>query len=174
MDASDSMHVIAEISVGFIGFAGIVGALARGQLTPEHRHTWLGFWTMIEFGLVMLLASLLPSLLALLGAANPMRLASALFALFLVGHLALITPRFARARRGVDWPRGILLLDAATFLFLVIAAVSQSANALGLGFATRSGGFLLGLYSLLVVSGLNFALLAYLILLPEADDVDDD
>ncbi len=176
MDETGTTHVIAELSVGFIGFAGIVGALARGQLVPEHRHTWLGFWTMIEFGLALLFGSLLPSLLHHLGFTPwpAARISSAVLGAFLIGHLTLVTPLFMRARRGVKWPLGIQLLDGTTFLSLILAAVSQALNALGVPFTTSIGGFLLGLYLLLIVSGLNFALLAYLILLPEPDVPEDD
>ena len=124
---------------------------------------------MIEFGLVLLLASLLPALLGLLGVKDPMRTASSFVALFLIVHIGFVSPLFIRARRGTEWPLGIRLLDIATFTGLLVAVVSQSMNALAFGFATPAGGFLLGLYALLVVSGLNFALLAYLMLLPEAD-----
>ena len=176
MDPTGTTHVVAEISVAFLGFAGIVGALARGQLTPAHPHTWLGFWTMLEFALALLFASLLPALLNQLGfsAWTSARLASAALGGFLILHLTLVTPLFVRARRGVRWPLSIQLLDLATFASLLIAGLSQTLNALGFAWGSAMGGFLVGLYFLLVVSGLNFALLAYLILLPEPDAPDDD
>lgn len=175
MEASGTLQVIAEIAVAFIGFAGIVGALARGQLSPEDPHSWLGFWTMIEFGLAMLLAALLPSLLFHLGTDTPSLwgFSSGVLALYLLVHLTFVTPLFIRARRGVSWPLGIVLLDVATFICLLLAFVSQTLNAFDVGFDTGIGGFLVGLYLLLMVSGLNFALLAYLLLLPEMESPND-
>jgi hypothetical protein len=171
MEAEGTTQVIAEIAVAFIGFAGIVGALARGQLRPDRRHTWLGFWTMIEFGLAMLLAALLPALLYHLGSESTQiwRISSSVFAVFLMAHLSLVTPRYVRARRGVRWPIGIHVLDIALFILLLMAFVSQILNAMGIAFTTPVGGFLIGLYLLLVLSGFNFALLVYLLLLPELE-----
>lgn len=168
MDPSNTTHLIAEVAIGFTGFAGIVGALGRDKLSPADPHLWLGFWTMIEFGLATLFAALLPALLHHLGVgdsdAAPWRISSGVFTLFLTAHIALVTPLFIRARTGAGWSRGLVALDIATFLCLITAWVTQAANALGWLFASATGGLLLGLYLLLMVSGFNFALLAYLIL----------
>ena len=37
MDAEGTLEVIAEISIAFTGFAGIVGALAGARLRPAQR-----------------------------------------------------------------------------------------------------------------------------------------
>ena len=168
MNAADTMHLIAEVAIGFTGFAGIVGALGRERLRADDPHLWLGFWTMIEFGLATLLAALLPSVAFHTGLADSAggaaRLTSGVFTAWLVAHLVLVTPLFVRARRGANWSRGLVTLDVATFLCLLTAFVSQSANMLGRGFESAEGGLLLGLYMLLMVSGFNFALLVYLML----------
>jgi hypothetical protein len=171
MEAEGTTQIIAEIAIAFTGFAGIVGAFGRERLKPDHPHAWLGFWTMIEFGLVTLFAALLPSVLYHVGAGSwdVWKLASSAFALFLLAHLAFVTPLFLRARRGIVWPRGLYIIDVSTLVCLLLAFVSQTTNAFGLLFANRVGGFLLGLYLLLLVSGLNFALLVYLILEPEPE-----
>ena len=49
----------------------------------------------------------------------------------------------------------------------MIALVSQLLNALGVGLPQSAGGFLIGLYCLLLVSGLNFAGLMFVLLRPE-------
>jgi hypothetical protein len=49
----------------------------------------------------------------------------------------------------------------------VIAFLSQLLNALGLGLQQSVGGFLVGLYLLLLLSGLNFVYLIFVLVRPE-------
>ncbi len=67
MEAEGTLQVFAEISIAFVGFAGIVGALAGGRLRPSQPHIWLAFWAMIEGGLGTLFAALFPVLPYYLG-----------------------------------------------------------------------------------------------------------
>jgi hypothetical protein len=162
-----TLQVVAEISIGFTGFAGIVGALGGSKLKPDHPSVWLCFWSMVELGLMTLIAALFPALPQEFGAADRLTwsMSSGVLALFVAGHLLFMWPRFIRARRAgslVPFPTLNGIMAGA----LIAALVTQALNAIGVGFSQPSAGFLLGLYLLLVVSGLNFAYLMYVVVSP--------
>ena len=160
MDTESTLLVIAEIAIAFTGFAGIIGALAGRRLKPDDPSVWLPFWVMIEFGLGTLFAALLPMLPHYLGAADRVTWAvsSGAVAVYLVCHLVIMTPRFIRAQL-----ESVPALSYPILASLVFALVSQLLNALGIGLRQNAGGFLIGLYLLLLTSGLNFAYLMYVL-----------
>ena len=86
--------------------------------------------------------------------------------MFLVGHVVFMLPRFARARRSGSWPGSVRVLDIATPVSFLLAFISQIFNALGIGLPQSAGGFLIGIYLLLLISGLNFAFLMYVLVRP--------
>jgi hypothetical protein len=77
-------------------------------------------------------------------------------------NLAFFTPRFVRARR-----EGALatMLAFAILLYLVsfFLLVSQVLNTFGVGLPQSAGGFLIGLYLMLLISALNFVFLLYVL-----------
>ena len=164
MDPQGTLEVVAEISIAVTGFAGIVGALAGEKLKPDHPSVWLPFWAMIEFGLVTLFAALLPLLPHYLGATDRVIwvVSSGSVAVFLVCHLLVVFPHFMRAEREGSRVR-VLALDVPITASLFFVLVSQLLNAFGFGLQQSAGGFLIGLFLLLVVSGLNFAYLMYVL-----------
>ena len=164
MDTENTLLVIAEIAIAFTGFAGIVGALAGERLKPNHPSLWLPFWAMVEFGPGTLFAALLPMLPYYLGAADRVTWAvsSGAVAVFLVCHLLFMTPRFYRAQLGEAFVR-VLPLEIPISASIVFALISQLLNAFGIGLRQNAGGFLIGLYLLLLCSGLNFAYLIYVL-----------
>ena len=168
MDAQGTLEVIAEISIAFTGFAGIVGALAPGRLKAEHRQIWLPFWAMIEWGLGTLFAALFPMLPHHLGASDPLvwSLSSVFVVLLLVRHGIFSSPQFLRAARD---PSHLHLpgIEVSLRVVFALTLVTQVLNAVGVGLSHSVGGFLVGLYGLIVISALNFAYLMYALLLPE-------
>jgi hypothetical protein len=152
------------IGVSLAGFAGIVGALAGKKLDPANPEVWLPFWVMISGSLTIVFAALFPFLLYHLGAPDRVSwAASSAFATVLTAcNLAFFTPRFLRAQRdGVlagMLPFAVLLHLSSFFLL-----VSQVLNTLGVGLPQSAGGFLIGLYLMLLISALNFVFLLYIL-----------
>ena len=86
-------------------------------------------------------------------------------------NLAFFLPRILRAARTGTFrriPTIAIPIDLTSFLVLA----TQALNATGVGFAQSVGGFLIGLYLLLLISALNFAFLLYV--LGRAPDVPAD
>ena len=168
MDAEGTLEVIAEISIAFTGFAGIVGALAGARLRPAQLHIWLLFWFMIESGLGTLFAALFPMLPYHLGLPDRYlwSVSSGLIVILIVCHGAFMSPRFIRAQRDPSLVR-LPVLQIAVRAALVVALVSQLLNALGVGLPQSAGGFLIGLYFLLLVTALSFVCLMVVLLRPE-------
>ncbi len=171
MEAEGTLGVVAEISIAFTGFAGIVGALAGAKLRPAHLQVWLPFWLMIEGGLGTLFAALFPMLPYHLGLSDPhvWSASSGFVVILIVCHIAFMSPRLIRAFKNSSYVRlpALRILQIGARSALVIALVSQLLNALGVGLPQSAGGFLIGLYCLLLVSGLNFAYLMFVLLRPE-------
>lgn len=164
MYAESILEAIAAIGVSLAGFAGIVGALAGDKLRPADPGLWLPFWVMISGGLSLVFAALFPFLPYYLGAADHVLWAtSSAFATVLIAcTLSFFTPRFLRARRdGVH--AGSLAFDILLYSISFILLLSQVLNTLGIGFPRSAGGFIVGLYLMLLISALNFVFLLHVV-----------
>lgn len=164
VNASDALDAIAQIGVALAGFAGIVGALAGEKLRPRQPEVWYPFWALISSGLGVVFAALLPFVLFQfeLGERVAWTGSSAFLLVLTAGNLAFFLPRILRsARLGVF--RRIPIITVPIDSACVLVLVTQALNVLGVGFAQSVGGFLVGLYLLLVVSTLNFAFLLYVL-----------
>ena len=168
MDPQGTLEVVAEISIAVTGFAGIVGALARGRLIPANPSVWLGFWAMIETGFGTLFAALFPMLPHHLGLSDRMVWAtsSAFIVLLLVCHAIFMAPHFLRAMRNLSWVR-LPPLEIPLRSAFGLTLLSQLLNTVGIGLPQSAGGFLIGLYLLLLMAALNFVYLLYVLLRPE-------
>ncbi len=168
MEVEGALEVIAEISIAFTGFAGIVGALAGNRLRPDQPHVWLPFWAMIEAGLGTLFAALFPLVPHYLGLPDQYvwSASSGLVVILIACHFVFMAPRFVRAFRDTSMVR-IPAIDFPLALFLLIALVTQLLNAVGIGLQQSAGGFLIGLYLLLLMSGLNFVYLMLMLVRPD-------
>lgn len=164
MDAENILEAIAEIGVALAGFAGIVGALAGEKLRPADPEIWLPFWVMISGGLSIIFAALFPFLPYHLGAPDHVSWAasSAFVTVLTACNLAFFTPRFVRAQRDGLLARR-LAFDVLFYLISFFLLVSQVLNTLGVGLRQSAGGFLIGLYLMLLISALNFVFLLYVL-----------
>jgi hypothetical protein len=164
MYAESILVAIAEIGVSLAGFAGIVGALAGEKLRPANPEVWLPFWVMISGGLSIVFAALFPFLPYQLGAPDRACWAtsSAFVTVLTACNLAVFMPRFLRARRH-GFLSGILAFEALLYLISFFLLVSQVLNTLAIGLSQSAGGFLVGLYLLLLISALNFVFLLYVL-----------
>jgi hypothetical protein len=164
LDAESTLESVAEIAVSLAGFAGIVGALAGEKLRPTHPEVWLPFWVMISSSLGVVFAALFPFLPHHLGATDSVAWAasSAVVTVMTACNLAFFTPRILRAQRDGVLAR-ILAFDVPLNLSSLLILVSQVLNTLGVGLPRSAGGFLIGLYLLLLLAGLNFVFLLYVL-----------
>jgi hypothetical protein len=164
MDAGSTLETIAEIGISLAGFAGIIGALAGERLRPSHPGVWLPFWAMIASSLGILFAALFPVLPYQLGAPSHVcwGVSSAFVTLLTACNLVVFMPRIRHAQRdGVLYriPAFEVPMNLSAFLILV----SQVLNTLGVGLPRSAGGFLIGLYLLVLIAALNFVFLLYVL-----------
>lgn len=156
MQASDTLTALAEVSVAFAGFSGIVTAFRRrspGEWSDLDRFR---FRFMVEFSLATLLLSLLPLILAEMGLAEARA--------WSVASLVLGAGALAYLTRSTLWLRRLVAAGAPVSRVLAVVsigvgiAVSASglANAAGL-FAHPSGVYLAGVGGCLFVSSAMFA-----------------
>lgn len=170
MDEKNVFDTIAEIGVALAGFAGIVGALAGEKLRRANLELWLPYWVMISGGLSIVFAALFPFLPYHLGASDRFSwaAASAFVTVLTVSNLAFFMPRFVRARRVGVFVR-MHSFDILIYLITFFLIVSQVLNMLGVGLPQSTGGVLVGLYLMLLISALNFVFLLYVLGRPRQD-----
>jgi hypothetical protein len=164
VSAESILEAIAYIGVSLAGFAGIVGALAGEKLRSEAPEIWLPFWVMISSGLSIVFAALFPFLPYHLGASDHVSwaAASAFVTVLTACNLAFFTPRFVRAQRVGALAR-TFAFTVLLYLISFFLLVSQVLNTLGVGLPQSTGGFLIGLYLMLLTSALNFVFLLYIL-----------
>jgi hypothetical protein len=164
MEAESTLETVAQIAVSLAGFAGIAGAFAGEKLRPANHLIWLSFWAMIASSLGVLFCALFPSLPHHLGAPNNVTWAasSGVMAVVTLCNLAFFLPRIWRAKRdGKLVP--IRAFNIPLDICPLVVVVSQTLNALGVGLGQSAGGFLIGLYFLLLIAALNFVQLLYVL-----------
>ena len=122
MEAQSTLEVVAEISIAFMGFAGIVGALGGRRLTPERPHVWVPFWVIIEVGLGTLLVALLPMLLHHLGLPDRLVWASssAFVAILVICHALFMGLRLAETTPGAGFFR-IVIVEGLAYVTVWVA-----------------------------------------------------
>ncbi|MDX1649741.1 MAG: hypothetical protein R3263_07785 [Myxococcota bacterium] len=156
MKAAEALSVLAEVSVAFAGFSGIVTVFRRRNPGDWSALDRFRFRFMIEFSLATLFLSLAPFFAAELGLTEP-RLWTACSLLLAVGagiYLVRTTRRVRRlmaAGEAVSPPVAMLSLAVG-----VLVSVSALGNAAGL-FARPAGVYLAGVGGCLFVSAVLFA-----------------
>lgn len=156
MEAGEALTTLAEVSVAFAGFSGIVTAFRRrspGEWSDLDRFR---FRFMVEFSLATLALSMLPLFLAELGLSEPRAwtvasLVLGVGALAYLARSALQLRRLVAAGEPVSWT-----LTAVSVTIGVAVAASGLANAAGL-FSHPSGVYLAGVGGCLFVSSAMFA-----------------
>jgi hypothetical protein len=156
VQAAQALSALAEVSVAFAGFSGIVTAFRRSDRGAWSRLDRFRFRFMVEFSLATLALSLFPFFLSELGLPEP-RVWS-LSSLLLGGGALLYLIRSAlRLRRivaaGERVSRGLAALSVAVGIAITVSAF---ANAGGL-FSRPSGVYLAGVGGCLFVSSAMFA-----------------
>ena len=155
MDEEDLLLTIAEISIGFAGFAGIVALFGRRAAGTWSAVDRIRFNALIGSALISLFAALLP-LVLYYGASDhvsPWKLSSALFGVVLLrvcwigirGTLEARASEDSEANVRGGWAIASLAGLASALLFL---------NALGIVFQGNGSPYVFALF--LVLSGAGF------------------
>lgn len=156
MKAAEALSVLAEVSVAFAGFSGIVTVFRRRSPGDWSALDRFRFRFMVEFSLATLFLSLAPFFVSELGLPEDgvWTLCSVLLA---GGGAAYLTRASLRLRRllaeGEPVSRGVAVL---TFAVGAAVTLSALANAAGL-FPQPAGVYLAGVGGCLFVSSVLFA-----------------
>jgi hypothetical protein len=175
MDATEVLSVLAEVSVAFAGFSGIVTAFRRRDPGAWSRVDRFRFRFMVEFSLATLSLSLVPLVLGELGM-DEARVWSVSSLVLGVGALLYLLRSALRLRRIVAAGEAVSRSLAVVSIAIGIAiAASALANAAGV-FARPPGVYLAGVSGCPFVSSAMFArlLLANSSHPDEDDGTDDD
>ncbi len=157
MSEHESLTSIVEFAIALAGFSGIVVALGKqpGRWAPADRIRVLNV-LVFAFGAGFM--AYLPMGLAHAGLDGSLlwRVSSGGFLCFLVLTFVFIT---IRMRRLPDDVRIILhpIVAGLFITFIVVAALAQLLNILGLGFQPQFASYFLGLVLLLLIGAIQFA-----------------
>jgi len=156
MEGSDVLIVIAEVSVAFAGFAGIVAVFRQRDLVEWPPLDAARFRFMVECSLTTILFALLPFVFRHLGASPTATWSacSGLMAATVAGIFVIASLRMRRLRSQASYPSPALLRFVQAVTLLTIALLVL--NALRIGFTAEFGPYLAALAWVLVASGLNF------------------
>ena len=157
--------VLAEVAIGFAGFSAVVAALFRRRRSGDSMlFDEVRFLAMLEFSLSVLLFSLFPMVLSLLGVGEERvwRSASALLAFVLIFHVVgeyiLSFRRKVVSLQSITWSVYILatLGTGICIFFLILSTVGVPA-------APLAGVYISCLLWLLFMAAIHFTRLAWLV-----------
>jgi hypothetical protein len=156
VEGSDVLIVIAEVSVAFAGFAGIVAVFRQRDLAEWAAVDATRFRFMVECSLMTILFALLPFVFRHLGASPTATWSacSALMAATVAGLLTIASLRMRRVRSQTPGFNAALLRCMQAVSLLTIALLVL--NALSIGFTAEFGPYLAALAWVLGASGVNF------------------
>lgn len=162
---SNILVALAEVSIGFAGFSAVVAALFRrrrsGDMMPFDE---VRFLVMLEFSLTVLVFSLLPLALEVLGLdeGRAWRVANRLLAAFLIFHLLgdyFLTIRRKRvALQSITW--SIYILSSVG---IAVCAVALLLSSYGVPIGEPAGVYVMCLLWLVVLAATHFTRLAWLV-----------
>lgn len=156
MQAAEALSALAEVSVAFAGFSGIVTAFRRHNPGQWNRLDRFRFRFMVEFSLATLALSLIPFFLAEFGLpeseiwsrSSLVLGGGALF--FLIRSALLLYPLVVA---GEPVSRSLAVVSVAMGIVITVSAFANAA-----GFFSRSSGvYLAGVGGCLFVSSAMFA-----------------
>ena len=150
----DTLGTIAEVSVAFLGFTGVVGVFA--DFERSRSSVSLRLWVMVGLAFATLLLAVLPSVLHHLGVSGPVLWAfcSAGIVAVCLAQFVFVVPRALVEQRAGRWAQPLIF---RLFPVLVVGCfLTQGLNMLGIGFERTAGAYVLGLFLMLIANGLNF------------------
>jgi hypothetical protein len=162
MQAADFLLSVAEISVAFAGFSGIVAVIGRRATGEWSTGDVLRFWQMIEVSLLALIFSLVPFGFHYLGLSESDVWAASSGLLALASGLQTLRSLVRNLRAAGSDASLSLLFSATFFLIAAVVIVVLVLNALGIIFQRAVGPYLIGIFwQLLLACVLFWRLLKY-------------
>ena len=162
MQHSDLLMTMAEVSVAFAGFTGVVGVFGIQISKTSHERQIFLIGAMIGFSLITALFSFAPLILSTLGIPDVLvwRIASGLLAVAVIAWTAFGSFEARRLEKLGEQPLPLLSNPVQGVIMLVLLG-SLFANAVGL-FATRTSGvYVMGTFTPLVYAGVYFMSLVF-------------
>lgn len=153
---------IAELSVAFAGFSGLIGVVSANPDVAAPSY-WFRLWVMIEFSITTMMLAMLPFVAHYFGFEGERlwMLGSASIAGFLIVHIVIASPKVRRLYRTGQWLSPPAILDYSVPALMAVCLVTQSLNVAGIVLERTFAGFLLGLILLLAISCVNFVCLMW-------------
>jgi hypothetical protein len=165
---TDLLFIIAEVSVALAGFSAVIGVLGSRPGASDIRVDALRLQVMLESGLVVAAASIIPVLLSHLGAESGAvwRVGSAAF---LLVQLPMEVVGFRRTSKMPDMKVSKLNVNTFNWGLSIGADLIMLGVLLDLVGARASGYYMLAAFLLLVMSGLLFIQFAASTFVPRSE-----
>jgi hypothetical protein len=157
MSEESLLFALAEVSIALTGFSGVVVFLGRRASGQWSESDQTRFWSLIESGLMALLMSLLPFAVRQLDSSTTMlwSVCSGVAAVpAVIGFVAWLR-RARRAMLASD-PEASPLLGIVAMTGWTAAIVALLLNAVGIGFHSSFGPYLMAIYWYLFLASLLF------------------
>ncbi len=159
---SELLMTMAEVSIAFAGFSGVVGVFGYRNVQSDYRVKFFRVGAMVGFSLIAALFSFVPLLLSAIGIPEPAvwRLASGTLALALLCW-TMVGVRGTRQlqRLGSELPP-LMSWSRGGFVMIGILLVLLT-NTSGIFGEFTSGTYLVGAFSPLVFAGIYFSSLMF-------------
>jgi hypothetical protein len=170
VDSLEPLLTVAEVSVAFAGFASIVTVVAGRRSWGEGN--MIRFNLMIQMSLYSIAFSLLPfSLLYFdISEGKVWYVASTALGIFLGIVMCLSAPNFLRLIREKELN---VFVSGFSYVLMIVGAIAQFSVTIG-EVEADIGPYFLGLLCLLALSGLSFARLMGVSILPEVQEEGGD
>ena len=146
MEAQNVFLTIAEVSVAFAGFSGVVGIFGRRSPGKWRSGEILRFWQMIEVSLSALIFSLLPFVFHYIGLSDAATWAACSGLLAVVSSVQMARAGFRTVKAAGTDPSIKLGFTIPLLLIGVVIVLFQVGNALGIVFNRELAPYLIGVF----------------------------
>jgi hypothetical protein len=161
MTAAEALISLGQVAAAFAGFSGIVAALGARSVSDLHAATRFRFSNLLVMTVAASLFAFVPIVLGVadLESSTIWALSSVLFGVFTLGHMGLNRSALRRVRaQNPTLLRPWMAVVSVSILALISLALF--ANAVGWPFGRSGLPYVCSVFGLLVLSGVQFILLA--------------
>ena len=146
MEAQDVFLTIAEISVAFAGFSGVVAVFGRRSPDKWRSGDILRFWQMIEVSLSALIFSLLPFILHYIGLPDASTWATCSALLAVISSVQMARAGFRTVKAAGTDPSIKLGFTIPFLLIGFVIVLFQVGNTVGIVFHRELAPYLIGVF----------------------------